>query len=267
MSSTSKTATNPRTTSQPALKWNPAPAVPSISLTSPNPASPPSPPLPLLTLPSANAPPPTLRIQAAPSLHPRSFTPSQPNRTNPVACVRRTTQPRQASMTWPNTSRRLPCTRCATSLHPRPSDPACHHAAQTAHRHLHSPASATPAPQTPNADVNASASPVVAAASRSIAVANAAVTRMTARRPVRASILRVKVTAKESMRREDREGRKSSLRSIMRLNRDTWRPSLGIKQSSRGDTRQLAGAEGRGGDGTSWTGYFWEDFLISKGDG
>ena len=239
MNSTSKMVTNPRTTGQPAPRWNPVPGVPSTSSTSPNLASPPSPPLPLPSRRSANAPPPTLHTQAVPSLHPRSFTPSQPNHTNLVACERQTTQPPPASMTWPNTSRRLPCTRCATSLHPRPSGPACHHAAQTAHRHLRSPVSATQAPRTRNADVNASASPVVAAASRSIAVANAAATRTTAHRLVRASILQVRVTAKKSMRREGREGRKSSPRCIMRVNQDMWRRSLGIKPSSREDTRLL----------------------------
>ena len=152
-------------------------------------------------------------------------------------------------MSWPNTSRRLPCTRCATSRHPRPSGPACRHAAQTAHRRPHSPVSATQAPQTRNADANATASPVAVAASRSIAAANAAATRTTAHRLARASIRRVRVRAKKSTRRGDREGRKSNRRSIMRPSRDTWRSSRGIRPLSRGDTRLLARAEARADDG------------------
>ena len=246
INSTSKTATNPRTTDHLALKSNPVPAVLSTSSTSPNPASP----LSLPSLPLANASPPTLHTQAAPSLHLKSFTPSPPSLTNRVVCARQTTRPPPASMTWPNTSRRLPCTRCATSPHPRPSGPACRHAAQTAHHRPHSPVSATQAPQTRNADVNATASPVAAVASRSIAAANAAATRTTAHRLVRASILRVRVRAKTSTRRGDREGRKSNLRCIMRPSRDTWKSSRGIKPLSRGDTRLLARAEARGDDDT-----------------
>ena len=241
VNSTSKMATNPRTTDHPALKSNPVPAVLSISSTSPNP---PSPPLPLPSRPSANASLPTLHTQAAPSLHLKSFTPSPPSLTNPVVCARQTTRPPPASMTWPINSRRLPCTRCATSPHPRPLGPACRHAARTAHRRPHSPVSATRAPQTRNADANATASPVAAAASRSIAAANAAATRTTAHRPVRASIPRARARAKTSTRPGDREGRKSNRRCITRPNRDTWRSSRGIRPLSRGDTRLWAEARG-----------------------
>ena len=261
----SKTATNPRTTDHPALKSNPVPAVPSISSTYPNPAFPPSPPLPLPSLPSANACPPTLHTQAAPSLRLKLFTPSPPSLTNRVVCARQTTRPPPASMTWPNTSRRLPCTRCATSPHPRPSGLACLHAAQTAHHRPHSPVSATQAPQTRNADANATASPVAAAASRSIAAANAVATRTTAHRLVRASIRRVRVRAKTSTRRGDREGRKSNRRCIMRPSRDTWRSSRGIKPLSPGDTRLLARAEVRGDDDTVGCSFFGGESYFLQG--
>ena len=269
INSTSKTATNPRTTNHAALKSSPAPAVLSTSSTSPNPASPPSPPLPLPSRPSANVSPPTLHTQAAPSLHLKSSTPSPPSLTNLVVCARQTTRPPPASMTWPTTWRRLPCTRCATSLHLRPSGPACRHAAQTAHRRPHSPVSATRAPQTRNADANATASPVAAAASRSIAAANAAATRTTAHRLVRASIPRARVRAKTSTRRGDRGGRKSNRRSIMRPSRDTWRSSRGIRPLSRGDTRLLARAEARGDDDTVGCSLFFAgEFLFpNKGHG
>ena len=256
--STSKTATNPRTTDHPALKSNPVPDVLSISSTSPKPTSPPSPPLPLPSLPSANVSPPTLHTQAVPSLRLKSFTPSPPNPTNRAVCGRQTIRPPPVSTTWPNTSRRLPCTRCATSPHPRPSGPACRPAAQTAHHRPHSPVSATRAPQTRNADANATASPVAVAASRSTAAANAAATRTTAHRLVRASIRRVRVRAKTSTRRGGREGRKSNRRSIMRPSRDTWRSSRGIKPLSRGDTRLLARAEARGDDDTVGCSFFLE---------
>ena len=226
-------------TNQPALKLSLAPVAPSISSTSPNLAPPPSP-LRLPSLPSANAALPTLHTRAVPSPHRRSCTPSQQNRTNPVACARQTTQPPPASMIWPNTSRRLRCTRCAIFLHPHPLDPAFHHAARTARRHRHCLVSATQAPQTHNADANAMALPVAAAASRLTAVANAADTRTTAHQLVRASILRVKVTARKSTRREGREGRKLSLLRIMRVSQDTWRRSLGTRQLSRGDMQLLA---------------------------
>ena len=256
----SKTATNPRTTNQPALKSSPAPVVLSTSSTCPNPAPPPTP-LPLPCLPSTSAPPPTLHTQAAPSLHPRLLTPSQPNRTNPVACARQTIQPPLASMTWPNTWRRLPCTRCATSPHPRPSGPVCRHAARTAHRHPHSPVSATQALQIRNADVNATASPAAVAASRSIAVANAAATRTTAHRLVRASIPRARVKARMSTSRGGQEGKKPSLRRIMRVNQDTRRRSQGIRQLSRGDTRMWGQAEGHGDDDPmDWS--FFETFFF-----
>ena len=264
INSTSKTATNPRTTDHPALKSNPVPAVLSISSTSPNL---PSHPLLLPSPPSANASPPTLHTPAAPSLRLRSFTPSPPNLTNPVVCVRQTTRPPPASMTWPNTSRRLPCTRCATSPHPRPSGPACRHAARTAHRRPHSPVSATPAPQTRNADANATASPVAAAASRSIAAANVAATRTTAHRLVRASIRRARARAKTSTRRGDREGKKSNRRCITRPSRDTWRSSRGIRPLSRGDTRLWAEARGDDDDRRMLL-FFGRGILISyKGHG
>ena len=206
----------------------------------PNPALPPFPPPPLPSPPSANAAPPTLHTQAVPSLHQRSCTPSQPNRTNPAACARQTTQPPPVSTTWPNTSKRLPCTRCATSLRPRPSDPACHHAARTARRHRRCPVSATRARRTRNADANATASPAAVAASRSIAVANAADTRTTARRLVRASIPRARVRARRNTRRGGRGGTKSSLLRIMRASRGTRRRSLGIRPLNRGSTRLRA---------------------------
>lgn len=251
-------------TNQPALKSSPAPVVLSTSSTSPNPAPPPTP-LPLPCLPSTSAPPLTLHTQAAPSLHPRLLTPSQPNRTNPVACARQTIQPPPASMTWPNTWRRLLCTRCATSLHPRPLAPVCHHAARTAHRHPHSPVSAIRVPQTRSADANATASPAAVAVSRSIAVANAAATRTTAHRPVRASIPRARVTARKSMRRGGQGGKKPSLRRIMRVNQDTRRRSQGIRQLSRGDTRMWARAEGRGDDDAVDWSLLW-GCLSSRGD-
>lgn len=182
---------------------------------------------------------------------------------NPVACARQTIPPPPASTTWPNTSRRLHCTRCAMSLHPHPWDLACHHAAQTARRHRHCPVSATQAPQTRNADANATASLAAAAASRLIAVANAAGTRTTAHQRVQASILRVRVRARKSTRRGGREGRKSSLLRIMRVSQDTWRRSLGIRRSSRGSTRLLARAEGRGDECVH--GRFW--MFSIRGDG
>ena len=169
-------------------------------------------------------------------------------------------------MTWPNTWRRLPCTRCATSLHPRPLGPVCHHAARTAHRHPHFPVSAIPVPQTRSADANATALLAAVAVSRSIAVVNAAATRTTAHRLVRASIPRVRVTARKSTRRGGQEGKKPSLRRIMRANQDTRRRSQGIRQLSRGDTRMWARAEGRGDDDSvDWSLFL--GCLSSRGDG
>ena len=226
-------------TNQPALKSSPALAARSTSSTSPNLVPPPSPPLPVHSPPSASAAPTTLHTQAAPSLHRRSLIPSQPNRTNPVVCARQTTQPPPAWMTWPSTLRRLPCTRCATSLHPHPLGPAYHHAAQTARRRRHCPVSAIQAPQTLNANANASVSPAVAAASRSIAVANAVATQMTAHQLVQASILQARVRARKSTR-GSREGEKPSLLRIMRASQDTWRQSLGTKQLRREGTQLRA---------------------------
>lgn len=246
INSTSKTATNPPTTKQPVLKSSPAPAVPSTSSTSPNQARLPSRRQQHPSPPSANAAPPTHHTRAVPSLHRRSCTPSQLNRTNLVACARQTTQPLPALTIWPIISRRLHCTRCAMSLRPHPLDPACHHAAQIARRHRHCPVSATQAPQTRNANVNATASPGAEAASRSTAVANAADILMTARLPAAQLSLGVRVRARKSTRRGGQEGKKSSQLRIMRVSQDTWRRSLGIRRLSRGGTLLLARAEGRG---------------------
>lgn len=160
-------------------------------------------------------------------------------------CVRRTTQPPPASMTWPSISRRLHFTRHAISLHPHQSGPVCHHAAQTARHHPHCRVLAMQAPRTRNVDANATASPVAAPASRLTVVENAADTRMTVHQPVRASNLRAKVTARKSTRREGREGRKSSLLRIMRASQGTRIRSPGIKQLNLENTLRPALAEGR----------------------
>ena len=221
--STSKTVTNPHTTKHPAVKSSPALAEPSTSSTSLNPPPPRYPPRTPPSPLSVNAPPPTLPTQVVPSPPPKSSTPSPPSRTNPAACARQTTPPLPASTIWPTTSRRRPSTRCATSLRPRPSGPACRHAAQTARRLRHCPVSAIQAPRTRSADASASASLAAAAVSRSIAAGNVAGTRMIARRLVRASIPRARVRARQNTRNAGRGGRKSNLQRIMRPSHDTWR--------------------------------------------
>ena len=267
----SKMATNLRTTGPLVVKSNPVLDVPSTSSTYPNPAPPPYPHPQVPTRPSANAPPSTLHTPAAPSLHPRSSTPSQPNRTSPVAYARQITQPPPASMTWPNISKKPRCTRCATSHRPRPSARACRPAAPTARRRHHCPVSAIRAPRARSVAVNATASPAAAPGSRSIAAARGAVTRTTAHRPVPALIPRVRVTARKTTGRGGRGGRKSSLLRIMRANRDTWTLSPGTRPSSRGDMRLRASAEGRGDDEgfPPWIDFFFGRILFLstyKGD-